>query len=95
MYDLFEKRPPRKVKISGRVENEIRRYYGQTGYWKQSIAMRLSYELGSLKAAWSTLKTTLSLMEIEKDQSKESDNWVELITQGLEQRLGKSVKASF
>lgn len=38
--------------IKNRLENVIRRFWGQRGYWKQRIAMYLSRELGSLKEAW-------------------------------------------
>jgi len=76
------------------TESEIRSHWGQSGHWKQSIAMRLSYKLGSLKAAWSSINMIISQIRIENEANKQenSDNWVDLITDGLEERLGKRIK---
>ena len=46
--------------IHGNTKNEIRSHWAQKGYWKQSLAMRLSYKLGSLATAWSVIKQIIS-----------------------------------
>lgn len=80
--------------IYGKTENEIRSHWGQSGHWKQSIAMRLSYKLGSLHIAWNLVNTIIyDINKVnEANKQEDCDNWVELITQGLEKRYGKTTK---
>lgn len=86
IYDITETRTKKKKeKILYCLERQIRNHYLDRGYWKHSIAMQLSYELGSLKSAWSTLKQCISNIEYQRrlkrlqDNSDTSDSFMEWV----------------
>lgn len=67
----------------GQLKNEICRYFGQKGYWKQRIVMKLSYKVKSLKKAWSIFKYIYSELPGNKPSSEINDNWIQSITDSL------------
>lgn len=63
----------KKEKILYRLENAIRRYWGQKGYWKARIAMILSYELGSLSEAWEKVNEMIDFIISSQEKRQEID----------------------
>jgi hypothetical protein len=66
-----------------KLENEIRRYWGQKGYWKQRIVMNLAHQIGSLKEAWTQLNDTITAIRASWKQEEPEIDWVSLIQNNL------------
>jgi hypothetical protein len=61
--------------IKIRIKQELKNNFINKGYWKQSLAMRYSYKLGSLKMAWALIKEQeVVLAAIREENSKNSVN---------------------
>jgi len=75
--------------IKYRLENAIRRKWGQRGHWKQQIVMVLSYELGSLSKAWEEFRYVYGQIDLIRHLRASKNNVltfeeeINLITKGM------------
>jgi hypothetical protein len=79
------------------IENEIRQHWGQRGYWKQRIAMRISYSNHNLKQAWTVVNWIIEKINTEikakhvNDSMTESE-WCKGMIQVLDLMAARGVK---
>jgi hypothetical protein len=55
-------------KVEKRIDSIIGRYWSRKGYWKQRLAMKLSYEVGSLEKAWKLINDNINARQAVIDE---------------------------